>query len=501
MKQITTTLLLLVAAASLSHGDQPPAAAPKAKAPAGAQSIAPDGKMKMVETQTQDVTVARNHKLLHAEMVTVYPHTMTSVSGPHCEITRWIEVFFPREGVAAVLSGAATVPDLSGVTIMHVTPDRYAGKTENITASRLAEYKQATTRYRPSDILELTPAALAVIEKSVADHVAQRNEQDTTTQLLRDAVTKILPSGWTLKQVIHGRVAPTHLAPADGMEIRIERTGYTADDWKHGRGGEIHVWLMPKDYKPGTPPGGAQVAPAHEMIFWRTWRVFVWGSGGTDWPTWENGITAALQKTETSAAQAPDEPPPPPAGAAAKGLEKVKPIAADANYRRAIETEGQTTAPYYVLVQVVNDGTRESRMVCVEPSQLLRALCMEKNLPATAEGLEKAKEAALKQADRVFRFSNREALALAQPRYTETILTEVRQYLSKNGSTEDAVKQITDQTSALYRFCNKTGGSLHAYLAAVAHVFMENGLACGRSCKPGLIFVEKAGKEEEMNKN
>ncbi|MCX6880583.1 MAG: hypothetical protein NTW21_43275 [Verrucomicrobia bacterium] len=191
MKQMTTLLLLVVLASPLSYGDVSPAPAPEVNAPPGAQAVAPDGKIKITETQAQDVAVARNHMILHAEMVTEYPHTM--------------------------------------------------------------------------------------------------------------------------RQVIHGTVAPTHLAQGEGMEIRIERTGYTAEDWKHGRGGEVHVWLMPKDYQPGTQPGGAQVAPAHETITWRAWRVFVWGSGGTDWPTWENDLTAALQKAATTATQAPADPPPLPA--------------------------------------------------------------------------------------------------------------------------------------------------------------------------------------------
>jgi hypothetical protein len=198
------------------------------------------------------------------------------------------------------------VPDLSHVTIVDVMPERYAGKTENINSTerspaylRLADYGQATTRYRPSNIIELTPAALAVLEKRVADHVEQRERQAQTTALLRNAITNVLPSGWIMKQMTNGAVCPTHLAMGRGMEIQIERTGYTVEDWKHGRGGEVHVWLMPKEYKPGTPPGGeAQVGPAHETIAWRAWRVFVWGSGGTDWPTWEKDITAALQKAE-----------------------------------------------------------------------------------------------------------------------------------------------------------------------------------------------------------
>jgi len=121
---------------------------------------------------------------------------------------------------------------------------------------------------------------------------------ETTLASLRTAITNALPNGWSVKQVTNGVVRPTHLASAEGIEIRIERNGYTPGDWKHGLGGEVHIWFMSKEYNPGTPPDGAQVGPAHETSTWRTYRVFLWGSGGTDWPAWEKDVLAALKKAE-----------------------------------------------------------------------------------------------------------------------------------------------------------------------------------------------------------
>ena len=181
-------------------------------------------------------------------------------------------------------------------------------------------------------------------------------------------------------------------------------------------------------------------------------------------------------------AQAADRPAPP------------KFIMPDDQFRQAIETEFKTTAPYYVLVHIVNDKTKETWAACVEPSQLLRAIQMEHNFPQENAGIAKAKELSLNQADRTFHFSSQEAFKVASPRYTEKMLAEVRDNV-KEMKTEDVIKQIMDQSSPLYKFCDKGGGTLPRYLDSVAHILIERGLACGRSCKPGLIFVEKQKAE------
>lgn len=180
---------------------------------------------------------------------------------------------------------------------------------------------------------------------------------------------------------------------------------------------------------------------------------------------------------------------------AAEGPAAPKIIMPGGQFRRAIETAFTTTAPYYVLVHVVNGQTEETRTVCIEPSRLLHAIVLEHGFTQDKTGMAKAKELALNRADRTFHFSNQEAFQAASPRYTEEMLAEVRERV-KEMKTEDVTGQIMNQLSPLYRFCGKKGErAIPCYLDAVAHILMERGLACGRSCRPGLIFVKK-GKGE-----
>ena len=116
---------------------------------------------------------------------------------------------------------------------------------------------------------------------------------------LQNTIKYILPQNWVMHAPFEGEVCPTHLARSRGMEIELQRKGYKPIDWKYGRGGEIHIWLMPQEYKPGVPPSylWAQTLPAHEIELWQDRRIFIWGSGGKDWPEWQEEIKSVLGKT------------------------------------------------------------------------------------------------------------------------------------------------------------------------------------------------------------
>lgn len=110
---------------------------------------------------------------------------------------------------------------------------------------------------------------------------------------------------------------------------------------------------------------------------------------------------------------------------------------------------------------------------------------MERGLPQDNNGWANAKDFALKQPERTVHFSNQEAFRVASPRYTKGMLAEVRDHV-KGMKTEDVIKQIMDQSSPLFKFCDKGSGTLPRYLDTVAHVVMERGLRRCRGFAPGV---------------
>ncbi|NQT38692.1 MAG: biotin/lipoyl-binding protein, partial [Planctomycetes bacterium] len=166
----------------------------------------------------------------------------------------------------------------------------------------------------------------------------------------------------------------------------------------------------------------------------------------------------------------------------------------DVAYKRALDSY-VSTGPRYILVTLVNATTGQSRAACIEPGALLGAIQREKAYARDVEGWNRTMAFALAQKDRTFRFSDPEACKRASPRYTPEILAEVRQRVNEM-TTDEMVKEIGDQESNLYRFCVEGREGAYPYLDSVAHVLMERGIACGRSCKPGLLDVY--GKMDEQ---
>jgi len=120
--------------------------------------------------------------------------------------------------------------------------------------------------------------------------------------LLRDR----LPENWVLADVDEGQVTPVHWASGPGFGISAARKGDPDRDWKIGKGGYVRVWLMLPGYEPSKPlhpPGVAQVGAAleHEPI--GELRVFVWGGGGSDWPTWRKDADGVLQEVRSRGGQ------------------------------------------------------------------------------------------------------------------------------------------------------------------------------------------------------
>ena len=143
-----------------------------------------------------------------------------------------------------------------------------------------------------------------------------------------------------------------------------------------------------------------------------------------------------------------------------------------------------STAPNYILVTVVNGNTGQQESVCFEAQALLTALYLEHNLR-----LAEATAFALAQPDRTFRFSDTNALRLVYRAYSDQVLQEARDYISK--MTADEIRIATsNQESKFYEFCAREPGAFGVRFPAIAHALTERGILCGRSCKPGLFYIE-----------
>ncbi len=176
----------------------------------------------------------------------------------------------------------------------------------------------------------------------------------------------------------------------------------------------------------------------------------------------------------------------PPSAGAAKA--EARRGLSDVQFQRAMENI--STAPNYVLVTIVNGKTGAREDVCLEAFELLGAIEVERGL-----GHKQAVEVALAQPDRTFTFTDEKALEAASRRYGDEVLEEARRHLGKMPI--DQVEAATrDQQSELYDFCKRKPGTFYGRFRAAAHVLSERGVLCGRSCKPGLFYLDRQDEDD-----
>jgi hypothetical protein len=147
-----------------------------------------------------------------------------------------------------------------------------------------------------------------------------------------------------------------------------------------------------------------------------------------------------------------------------------------------------STGPNYVLVRIVDKTKRDAgaELMCLEAMSLVMRLQGEHGFTHVDGPFEQAIQFALDQKDRTYEFSNR----APERSYTDAMLQEVRQFLADKDEAE--IRGLArDQQSALYKLCSKEPGSLPRYFPAIGHVLSERGVLCGRSCKPGLLYVQQ----------
>ena len=149
-----------------------------------------------------------------------------------------------------------------------------------------------------------------------------------------------------------------------------------------------------------------------------------------------------------------------------------------------------STAPNYILVTVVNGNTGYHAPVCMEAEFLLSALNIEYNLKWA-----EAVAFALAQPNRTFKFSNTNALSRVERAYSDQTLQDARDFLG-NMTVDEIHAATIDQNSTLYEFCAREPGAYGIRFPAIAHVLSERGILCGRSCKPGLFYIENGSAQQ-----
>jgi hypothetical protein len=158
-----------------------------------------------------------------------------------------------------------------------------------------------------------------------------------------------------------------------------------------------------------------------------------------------------------------------------------RPVPVENRYTSAMfirALQNSSTAPDFVLITVVDARDASARVVCISTPSLKGALHTEFGIPYDEAGERRVHELALKQSDRVFRFSKPDALRSVQIWYTQADLDAVRSMLVDRPD-GDLLNYEFVQSLYMNHFSRNKRGR---YQDAVAHALLERGIGCRRGC-------------------
>lgn len=167
--------------------------------------------------------------------------------------------------------------------------------------------------------------------------------------------------------------------------------------------------------------------------------------------------------------------------------------AADAGPRELQCTaKNASTAPAYVLVTVVSIKTGERFRSTVESTDLQAALAAEHQIPE--EGRSRAYYDAVfrlidQHPDLVFEFAYDPAIDRLRLRYTDPMVSEVRQVLE--GLSDEKILAGFGPGGPLHRLYEREEG-FWMWQPAVAHVLLERGFFAGRGDYVPTLFVSRS---------
>jgi hypothetical protein len=168
---------------------------------------------------------------------------------------------------------------------------------------------------------------------------------------------------------------------------------------------------------------------------------------------------------------------------------------ADRDYELFVCAMSQiSTAQNYVLVTIVDGRSGKDWQVALLSGTLRYAIQEEYHIPLGNGGEWKAVDTALKAVDRKFVFYRDSVIARVKPRYTPSLLSELRDRLAvmTNDEIADGFKaneQYPDSISMNKIFFSERYDDV--YLAAFAHALLERDIPCGYGGTSGEFFIDR----------
>ena len=173
-------------------------------------------------------------------------------------------------------------------------------------------------------------------------------------------------------------------------------------------------------------------------------------------------------------------------------------------FRRGLYEPGVlvTGSPLFVLITLRDPSTGAERAAAVPGPFLLGAVAAEHRLKlrktnsrddefkALGEQQQRAVQIALSQPNRTFVFRNRRARNNVEPRYTPSVLAEVRQALAGR-RTKEIIEATRANQSWLHDLYDGRRDPVErlAYRDAIAHVLLELGILVGYGHYAGGLYV------------
>jgi hypothetical protein len=158
-------------------------------------------------------------------------------------------------------------------------------------------------------------------------------------------------------------------------------------------------------------------------------------------------------------------------------------------FTRAIQNN--STAPNYVLITVINDRTKEARLLCTEAPFLLGAIHIERQISYDDAGCRRVKDLALGNTNRTFHFARNDALKNLACAYDDAVLTEMRSVLKPLPNEEIRKGFRCDGEGLDKLYVRKRARDYNAYRDAIAHILLERGLLPRRGCVGGCLTVDE----------